>query len=495
MSAEDQNIPSVAAINKQLVELRRDLGRVAVESGSTNSQAVKAVQARIAELTAQLQEAEAARERSVSPPLNPTSTLQALEHLGRNAKPKRVQQQAQPELPLFDPAKLEIMDDASASTDPAEHDPIMQTDKWLKHLREFHRQLSEQLVQVNRELARLADDAAPELREEAETLRAKQAEVEAEIEAETKAFKALLQAEKQRKAIEPAESVEEGKGLVKVRHPNRDFFLADMFDYALKDDGASMEAPIFTLSTKPDLSIWEWSSKDGNKYVKVAPSVLGRATQHDKDVLIYVVSQLTEALNRGRDDAKNRTVRFTVYDFLVTTNRQTSGQGYKLLQEAFERLAGTRITTDIKTGRERVKQGFGIIDEWRIIEKSKSDERMIAVEVTLSRWLYNAVQAFEVLTIHPDYFRLRRPLARRLYEIARKHCGHQTEWTIGLELLQEKAGSKSTLKEFRRAVRTIETDDSLPEYRLLLTHDDKVKFYVRDGARLIRGITKRIGGQ
>ena len=381
MSAEDQNIPSVAAINKQLVELRRDLGRVAVESGSTNSQAVKAVQARIAELTAQLQEAEAARERSVPPPLNPTSTLQALERLGRNAKPKRVQQQAQPELPLFDPAKLEIMDDASASTDPAEHDPIMQTDKWLKHLREFHRQLSEQLVQVNRELARLADDAAPELREEAETLRAKQAEVEAEIEAETKAFKALLQAEKQRKAIEPAESVEEGKGLVKVRHPNRDFFLADMFDYALKDDGASMEAPIFTLSTKPDLSIWEWSSKDGNKYVKVAPSVLGRATQHDKDVLIYVVSQLTEALNRGRDDAKNRTVRFTVYDFLVTTNRQTSGQGYKLLQEAFERLAGTRITTDIKTGRERVKQGFGIIDEWRIIEKSKSDERMIAVHM------------------------------------------------------------------------------------------------------------------
>ena len=75
MSAEDQNIPSVAAINKQLVELRRDLGRVAVESGSTNSQAVKAVQARIAELTAQLQEAEAARERSVPPPLIIVSNL------------------------------------------------------------------------------------------------------------------------------------------------------------------------------------------------------------------------------------------------------------------------------------------------------------------------------------------------------------------------------------------------------------------------------------
>lgn len=180
-------------------------------------------------------------------------------------------------------------------------------------------------------------------------------------------------------------------GLIKIRHPNRDFFLADLFDYALKDDGASIEAPIFTLSTKPDLSTWEWHSKDGNKHVK--------------DVLIYVVSQMTEALNRGRDDAKNRTVRFTVHDFLMTTNRQTGGEAYKRLYEAFESLRGTSITTDIKTGSERIREGFGIIDTWKIVEKSSTDERMIAVEVTLSEWLYNAVQAFDVLTIPLDYFR------------------------------------------------------------------------------------------
>lgn len=245
-----------------------------------------------------------------------------------------------------------------------------------------------------------------------------------------------------------------------------------------------MEAPIFTLSTKPDLSIWEWSSKDGSKYVKVAPSVLGRATQHDKDVLIYVVSQLTEALNRGRDDARNRTVRFTVYDFLVVTNRGVSGDDYQRLQQSFERLAGTRISTDIKTGGQRIKSGFGIIDEWRIIEKSPGDERMIAVEVTLSRWLYNAVQAFEVLTIHPDYFRLRKPLARRLYEIARKHCGHQARWAIKIDLLQEKCGSKSTSKEFRRALKGIQADNSLPEYRFTMDDEDLVIFYMRESPRL-----------
>lgn len=398
----------------------------------------------------------------------------------------------------FDPKLLDTIGAGDEDVDP---DPIMCADKYLRHLGYWHRELSEQIVNGNRALALLAvrgglDSAeALALREEIKRLQAKRDEAEADIKTESKKLTELMQAEAQRTNTTIESGAAAKNGLVKIRHPNRDFFLADLFDYALKDDGASMEAPIFTLSTKPDLSIWQWTSKDGNKSVKVAPSVLGRATQHDKDVLIFVVSQMTEALNRGRDDAKNRTVRFTVYDFLVTTNRQTSGQGYKLLQDAFERLRGTSITTDIRTGGERVKQGFGLIDEWRIIEKSKLDERMIAVEVTLSRWLYNAVQAFEVLTIHPDYFRLRKPLARRLYEIARKHCGHQTEWTIGLELLQEKAGSKSTLKEFRRAVRSIQTDDCLPEYRLLLTNDDKVRFYVRDGARLVRGISQRYGKQ
>lgn len=362
-------------------------------------------------------------------------------------------------------------------------------EKLLHHFREWHRDLSEKIVTASRELARLTlakqKDSAREqnLRQQIEEWSKKRIELEVDIQREVEDLQRMSRQMK-------SQATDDGgsNGLVKIRHPNRDFFVADLFDYALKDDGASMEAPIFTLSTKPDLSLWEWRSQDGNKHVKVTPSVLGRATQHDKDVLIYVVSQLTEGLNLGRGDAKNRTVRFIVHDFLVTTNRQTSGEGYRLLQEAFERLRGTSITTDIRTGGQRVREGFGIIDKWKIVEKSSTDERMIAVEVTLSDWLYNAVQAFEVLTIHPDYFRLRKPVARRLYELARKHCGHQTQWAINLALLQEKTGSKSDLKKFRYAVRTIEADDSLPEYRLSLGANDKVTFYIRHPRRLIRSL-------
>jgi len=264
--------------------------------------------------------------------------------------------------------------------------------------------------------------------------------------------------------------VEDGgskRGLLPVHHPNRDFFLCDLFDYALKDDGVSMEAPIFTLATKPDTKVWHWKSKDESRALTVTPSVLGRATQHDKDLLIYVVSQITEALNRGREDAANRTVRFRVYDYLVSTNKRVGGKEYQRLQEALERLRGTSIKTNIQTGGERVKEGFGIVDSWKIIEKAPDDDRMIGVEVTLSKWLFNAVQAREVLTISNAYFRLRKPLERRLYELARKHCGHQSEFKITVELLCEKCGSQGTIREFRRMLKEIVEDDLLPDYTLV----------------------------
>lgn len=273
--------------------------------------------------------------------------------------------------------------------------------------------------------------------------------------------------------------------LLPNRHANRDFFLADLFDYAMKDDGASMEAPIFTLSTKPDLTTWNWESKDGDRKIEVFPSVKGRATQFDKDVLIFVVSQMTEALNRNREDAKNRTVRFVVYDYLVSTNKPTGGIEYKRLELALDRLRGTSIKTDIRTGGTRVREGFGIIDSWAIVEKSPTDERMIAVEVTLSKWLFNAVQAHEVLTIHKDYFRLRKPLERRLYELARKHCGQQAGWKIGLELLRDKCGSHSHLRAFRSQIIAIARSGTLPEYRLVYDHEtDQAWFHNKNSKRL-----------
>jgi len=184
-------------------------------------------------------------------------------------------------------------------------------------------------------------------------------------------------------------------GLLPDKHKQVDFFVADLVDYALKDDQATMEAPIFSLTTREDKKLWRWTSSDGKKTVEVAPGFYGRATQHDKDVLIYCTSQLVAALNAGKK--LQRVVRFTAYDFLVATNRNTRGDDYERLRDALNRLAGTQITTNIVTGKKggRAAKGFGIIDTWEVVEKAPGDSRMVAVEVKLSDWLFNAINAKE----------------------------------------------------------------------------------------------------
>jgi hypothetical protein len=262
--------------------------------------------------------------------------------------------------------------------------------------------------------------------------------------------------------------------LLPERHPNRDFFVCDILDAVPKDDLGSMEHPIFSLGTKPDTRIRRYEH-NGNA-IEITPSVRGLATIWDKDVLIYCISQLVEAMNRGRK--VNRTVRVTAYDLLTATNRQTSGEGYIRLQDAFFRLTGTRIYTDIETNGVRIKKWFGLVEDVEIVERSPEDERMIAVEITLSEWLYNAVIGREVLTLNRNYFRLRKGLERRLYELARKHCGSQPSWKVSLELLHKKSGSYAPLKKFRLNIKEIARGGNLPDYRLVYSErKDQVTFY------------------
>ena len=261
-------------------------------------------------------------------------------------------------------------------------------------------------------------------------------------------------------------------------HLQGDFFLCDVLDALPKDDMATMEHPVFSLATRPDLRILRYAR--GGVEITVTPSVRGLATLFDKDVLIYCTSQLMAALNAGRP--VSRTLRLTAHDLLVATGRETSGDGYARLREAFERLAGTRITTNIATGGVTVTTGFGLIEAWQIVRTTKGG-RMVSVSVTLSEWLWRAVLAQSVLTLSRDYFRLRKPVERRLYEIARKHCGRQPEWRIGIATLYAKSGSASPLRVFRRMVRDAIAADAIPDYALAEEPGDILRVTPR-GARL-----------
>ncbi|VDC33961.1 replication initiator protein A [Pseudogemmobacter humi] len=275
---------------------------------------------------------------------------------------------------------------------------------------------------------------------------------------------------------DPGQLAVRGAVWLPERHTDAGFFFCDLIDVLPKDDMASMEHPVFSLSTRPDRRILSYE-RNGTA-ITVVPSVRGLATLFDKDILIYCISQLMAALNAGREISRH--LRLTAHDLLVATNRETSGDGYARLREAFERLAGTRITTNMVTdGGAEITTGFGLIESWQILRATKGG-RMVQVAVTLSEWLFRAVMSKSVLTLSRDYFRLRKPLERRIYELSRKHCGRQPEWRISMAVLAQKSGSASPLRVFRKMMRDMIASDHLPDYHLAEEPGDIILVTRRD---------------
>ena len=271
--------------------------------------------------------------------------------------------------------------------------------------------------------------------------------------------------------------------LLPERHPNKDFFILDVSDANPRDEMASMEHPLYSLSTKPDHRELEYTASTGDRLV-VIPSGKGLATIMDKDIVLYCISKLVAEAEAEIEISK--TVTLSAHEVMVACNWRTNDAGYKRFEDALVRLAGTIIKTDITTGDMEETRGFGLISAFRIVKRKPDGResafgRMSRVEITLSDWTYRAIEAREVLAIHPGYFRLRRPLERRMYEVARKHMGNdKSEWRIGLAKLQAKMGSKSSLKKFRFNVREIIGDSNIPEFGVALTDRDVVIFKRRE---------------
>lgn len=257
----------------------------------------------------------------------------------------------------------------------------------------------------------------------------------------------------------------------------QEFYFVDVIDDNLKDIIPHLEHPIFTISKNADMRVLEYQHNGAS--IAVTPSFYGRANMYDKDVLIFCVSQLVSALHRG--ETVTETVRVHPRKLLAAIGRPTGGSQYKALITSLERLAGTRIKTTIPTGADAIVDGFNTIQRYTAKRLgSEENGRLEYIEITLSKWLFNAVTSHEVLTLHPDYFQLTKPLERRLYEIARKHCGSQKSWKIGLDLLQKKSGSDATARYFKFTIKQLVQANTLPDYLMMLDETDMVTFINRE---------------
>ncbi len=263
--------------------------------------------------------------------------------------------------------------------------------------------------------------------------------------------------------------------LLPERHPQHDLFICDVSDAILKDIIPQMEHPFYSLSKKPDTKIRRYEH-NGN-WLEVVPNVKGLATIYDKDILIYAISQVFAKLNKG--EKVSRRIRINAREMLMFTNRGTAGKDYKALCEALDRLDGTRIRTNIRRDGEEQFQTFGLIDASTVARKFGPEGRLLYCEITLSDWVFDAIRKEQALTLHRDYFRLRKPLERRIYELARKHCGHQRKWRVSVAVLHKKSGSRSPLKKFRYILKEIAATDHLPDYKVLLKENDFIEFINR----------------
>ena len=254
------------------------------------------------------------------------------------------------------------------------------------------------------------------------------------------------------------------------RHPNKDFFILDVTEASPKDDMASMEHPVFSLSVKPDMR--ELDYDHNGQRMRVVPSGKGLATIMDKDILLYCISKLVHTLNQGQEITP--IVEVTAHEVMMGTNWRTAKSSYQRFEDALIRLRGTTIVTDIRTGDHVQTRGFGLIDSFEIDRKDEFGQlspfgRMTKVRIKISDWTFRAVTGMEVLSINANYFRLRRPLERRIYELARKHVGEQAfPFVIGIAKLQKKVGSASPAKKFRFFVKQIAEDGHIPDYDIRL---------------------------
>ena len=199
-----------------------------------------------------------------------------------------------------------------------------------------------------------------------------------------------------------------------------------MADAVLKDVMPQMEHPFYSLSKKPETSgpplRAQWQL-DRDHAKRQGPG--DHLRQGHPDLLHFADHGEAEARRAGFAAGADQ-----LRDLLIFTNRGTAGKDYMALIEALDRLEGTRSARTSCTGDEEQIDGFGLIDASSIRRKHGLDGRLLWCEIKLSDWVFNAIRAQEVLTLHRDYFRLRKPIERRVYELARKHCGQQDEWRV-----------------------------------------------------------------
>ena len=259
------------------------------------------------------------------------------------------------------------------------------------------------------------------------------------------------------------------------------FFLVDLAAVTPKELVPHLENPFFGLSKQPSRrnnALRRWENGRGEYLELQGDPRYGLPTVFDQDFVIYAASVIVAERRKlerlpaskgqarydgtPRKDAENGVIRFSAADFAEFTHRAVRGAAngarYQQIEDGLNRITRVNISTNIEAAGYEATRVFGMVDESTIVRRRdltlpRHDGALLGCEIVLSRWMMAAIDGNHVLPLHRDYFRVRRPLDRRIYQIVRKHCGDQASWEIGLPKLYAKSGSVNRLIQFRHQVK------------------------------------------
>lgn len=255
-----------------------------------------------------------------------------------------------------------------------------------------------------------------------------------------------------------------------------DFFVPSLYDVGTKDSRSIMDVAVFRLSKKDKRAggVIRYELSDGYVEVKAGPD--GMASVWDYDLVLMMVSHLTEAMNRyreGKGEKPGRTYRPHVSDILKFCRRGDGGRQADEVEGALDRLKGTTIKNvrerPSANGRRPMREveAEGLVSSYKVLSYTENG-KIASVEIEAPKWLYREVtegKRPDVLTVHPDYFLIDPGIGRFVYRLARRAAGKgEAKWAF--QTIYERSGSAGTFKEFRRILRNIIEANDLPEYEL-----------------------------
>jgi len=265
----------------------------------------------------------------------------------------------------------------------------------------------------------------------------------------------------------------QGKAAAAARARRSRALMPDLFDSPLRGkvrgQRSVMAYPFFHLGkTAPAREVLRYD--DGQVRIEVAPGPAGIATIYDKDLILYIASLMAEKLRRGElrpDDPKpDREFTFTAHDFFRVAGRDTAGKAYDRLLQMLQRLQGTQVRTNIEMAGEGTDGVFSWIDavNTRYRRNARKEKELVSVSVTLCAWLYRGILSdTRLLTFADEYFDL-APLERRLYEIAKSEDVDEAGWSIGIEDLHARVGTRGLLRHFGQFLTELEQNQRLIEF-------------------------------